>query len=30
MSGLFAFAAAYGATVWWMFAEAMQGIPLVK
>ena len=30
VSGLFTFAIAYGAVVWWMFAEAMKGVPLVR
>jgi hypothetical protein len=30
VSGLFAFAALYGCAVWWMFVEAMQGLPLVR
>ncbi len=29
VSALFGFVAAYGWAVWWMFAEAMRGIPLV-
>ena len=28
--GLVGFAIAYGAGVWWLFAEAMQGIPLMR
>ncbi len=30
VSGLFAFAVVYGWAVWWMFAEAMKGLPLVR
>jgi hypothetical protein len=30
VSALFGFAAVYGAAVWWMFAEAMQGVPLLR
>jgi hypothetical protein len=30
VSGLFMFAVAYSAAVWWMFAEAMQGLPLLR
>ncbi len=30
VAGVFAFAAAYSASVWWMFAEAMQGVPLLR
>jgi hypothetical protein len=29
-SGVFAFAVAYLAAVWWLFAEAMRGVPLIK
>lgn len=30
LSTLFGFVAVYGWAVWWMFAEAMQGVPLVR
>jgi hypothetical protein len=30
VSGLFGFVAVYGWAVWWMFAEAMKGLPLVR
>jgi hypothetical protein len=30
VSGLLAFAAVYGTAVWWLFVEAMQGVPLVR
>jgi hypothetical protein len=30
VSGLFGFAAAYAWAVWWMFAEAMRGLPVLR
>jgi len=30
LSTLIGFVAVYGWAVWWMFAEAMQGLPLVR
>jgi hypothetical protein len=30
VTGLFGFVAVYGWAVWWMFAEAMKGVPLVR